>query len=87
MSNRPCSAPVNPIQIRLSHPEFGPASKIQPMAPRYGGVMKAPSTSIRTRPLQGMSVRDTAQAMGTAKARHSTVTVNPNRMEFHIATR
>ena len=30
--------------MRLSQPEFGPASRIQPIAPRYGGVTNAPST-------------------------------------------
>ena len=49
--------------------------------------MKAPRTNIRTKPLHGISVRDTAQAMGTANNRQSTVTENPNRMEFHMAVR
>ena len=36
-------------------------------------------------PLPGMSVRDTAQAIGTANSRHSTVTPAPSRSEFSIA--
>jgi hypothetical protein len=34
MLKMPWLAPVNAIQTLLSHPEFGPASRIQPMAPR-----------------------------------------------------
>ena len=49
--------------------------------------MKAPSTSIRMIPLPGISVRDTAQAIGTAKIRHKAVTQKPSRTEFHIASR
>ncbi len=39
--------------------------------------MKAPSVSSRMAILPGMSVRDTAQAMGTAIAAHSAVTASP----------
>ena len=49
--------------------------------------MKAPRTNIRTSPLQGMSVRETAQAIGTANSRQIAVTEKPNRIEFHIAVR
>ena len=47
--------------------------------------MNAPSTSVRTSPFAGMSVREIAQAIGTAKARQRQVTLNPSRIEFHIA--
>jgi hypothetical protein len=87
ISNSPWLAPVIPIQMRLSQPEFGPASRIHPIAPRYGGVMNAPSTSVRTSPLAGMLVRAMAQAIGTAKIRQRQVTLAPSRMEFHIAVR
>ena len=39
--------------------------------------MKAPSTTPRTSPLHGMSVRETAQAIGKAKMIASTVTPTP----------
>jgi hypothetical protein len=36
-------------------------------------------------PFPGMSVRETAQAIGTAKITHSAVTPAPSRREFSIA--
>ena len=47
--------------------------------------MKAPSISRRMKFLPGMLVREIAQAIGTAKIRHSTVTIAPRRREFHSA--
>ncbi len=47
--------------------------------------MKVPSTSRRTKPLPGMSVRDTPQASGTANRRQSTDTAAPSTTEFHRA--
>ena len=57
-----------PTQIRFSQPALGPASSIQPMAPRNVGMMNAAMTLACAKSLPGMSVRDTAQASGTAMA-------------------
>jgi len=48
-------------------------------------MMNAPSTSRRITPFPGMSVRETAQAIGTANSRQSTVTIAPSRSELSIA--
>jgi hypothetical protein len=47
--------------------------------------MKAPRIIVRTKPLPGMSVRETAQASGTAIRVARTVTVTPYRIELPSA--
>ena len=71
----------------LSQPAFGPASRLQAMAPRNPGVMKAPTTQARTKPLAGMSVRTTAHAIGTAISRSSRATALARTSEYPIAHR
>ena len=66
--NGPVAVPNMPTQIRLSQPALGPASSIQPIAPRKVGMMKAAMTLACAQSRPGMSVRDTAQASGTAMA-------------------
>ena len=68
MLNGPLASPVTAVQMRLSQPALGPASSIQPMAPRKVGMMKAAMTLTCAKLRPGMSVRDTAQASGTAIA-------------------
>jgi hypothetical protein len=87
MLNMPCSAPESVIHSLLSQPEFGPASRIQPIAPRYGGVMKAPNTIRRTKDFAGMSVREIAHAMGTPKIPANTATPTPSSSELKSACR
>ena len=55
------------------------------MAPRNGGVANVASTSTRTEPLQGMSVRDRAHAIGTPKANARTATLKPSINELTMA--
>src|SRR5579862_2803037 len=87
MLNSPELAPVSATQNLLSQPALGPASRVQAMAPRKPGVMKAPTTQARTRPFAGMSVRTTAQAIGTAIARSSKATAVATSNELRIALR
>src|ERR1017187_2263709 len=85
MLNTPSWSPANLFSTLLSHPALGPASIIHASAPRYGGVMKAPSVSARTSPLPGMFVRDTAQAIGTATTVQAAVTARAITTEFQNA--
>jgi len=87
MLNRPALAPVSAIHPLLSQPAFGPASSVQAMAPRKPGMMKEPITQARTKPFAGMSVRTTAQAIGTAITRSSNATAVASSSEFRTAAR
>jgi hypothetical protein len=49
-------------------------------------MMKVPRTAAHTSPLPGMSVRDTAQAMGTPNTVHSAATARPTPREFTSAS-
>ncbi len=62
----PVAVPKIPTQILFSQPALGPASSIQPMAPRNVGMMNAAMTLACAQSRPGISVRDTAQASGTA---------------------
>ena len=48
--------------------------------------MNVPSTAAHTSPLPGMSVRDTAHAIGTPKSTHSTPTARPTTSELTSAS-
>lgn len=48
--------------------------------------MNVPRIEIHTRPLAGMSVRDTAQASGTPNARHRLAADTPSTSEFTSAS-
>ena len=48
--------------------------------------MKAPSTAAQVMPLPGMSVRDTAQAIGTAITTAIVAEVRPSRSELSSAS-
>ena len=87
MLNGPDSAPVSATSARFSQPAFGPASRIQPTAPRYGGMMKVPRIEIQMSPLNGMSVRDSAQAIGTPNSRHMRPEERPSNSELPSASR
>ena len=45
-------------------------------------MMNVPSTAAHTRPLPGMSVRDTAHAMGTPNTRQSVAAARPTTSEL-----
>ena len=49
--------------------------------------MKVPRIAAHTSPLPGMSVRDTAQAMGTPKSVQTTATDSPSTSELTSASR
>ena len=49
-------------------------------------MMNVPSTAAHTRPLPGMSVRDTAQAIGTPKTVQTTATARPTTSELMSAS-
>ena len=49
--------------------------------------MKVPRIETHTRPLPGMSVRDSAQASGTPNARHRLAAETPSTSEFSSASR
>ena len=87
MFNGPLGAPETATYSRLSHPAFGAASSTQLVAPRNGGVMKVSITIARTNCLHGMSVRATAQAIGTVSTMHSVATPTPSSAEFQIPCR
>ena len=86
MLNGPFSVPISSTASRFSQPAFGPASRIQPTAPRYGGMMKVPRIEIHTRPLAGMSVRDSAQASGTPNSTHRLAADTPRTSELTSAS-
>ena len=65
--NGPASAPVGPMHTRFIQPALGPASRIQPTAPRYGGMMKVAEHRQPDRTAARHVGARTAQASGTAK--------------------
>ncbi len=77
MLKGPLSVWNSALNPTLTQPALGPASRIQAVAPRNGGVTKVASTSVRTSPFHGMSVRETAQAIGTPSTTASADTPNP----------
>jgi hypothetical protein len=81
------SAPVSPRHRRLSSPAFGPASITQAKAPRNGGVTKEASTSERTTPRPGTSVRAVSQASGAPMAIERSPTQNAITTVFQTARR
>ena len=87
MFKGPLAPPNNAIHKRLIQPAFGPASKIQAIAPRKLGITKAANTLRCVRPRSGMLVRDTASASGTPSASASSVTAPPSISEFNKACR
>ena len=85
MFSGPLSAPVSAMNSRLSQPALGPASRIQPTAPRYGGMMNVPRIDTQISPFAGMSVRDTAHASGTPNTSASAAAERPSTSELKSA--